>query len=180
VVPADLREDPAAWTLTRLADHIAVTHHRFLGKNLGQTGAYARRIRDVHGDQHPELAEIVAAYDKVATELTAHVQRQEEAFFPAVRRVETALRYGTEVDPQDVATMTRELGALPAEHEQAGAALDRIRDLAMGYGLPPDACATYTLTWRRLQQLEADLRGHAHLEVDIMVPKAARLVEECG
>jgi regulator of cell morphogenesis and NO signaling len=69
------------------------------------------------------------------------------------------------------------LARLRAEHEQVGDALHRIRDLAMGYGLPLDACATYALAYQRLQQLEADLHRHVHLENDVMFPKAARLVE---
>ena len=42
----------------------------------------------------------------------------------------------------------------------------------MGYGLPPDACATYALTYERLQAFEADLHKHVHLENNILFPQA--------
>ena len=46
----------------------------------------------------------------------------------------------------------------------------------MGYGLPTDACATYSLTYDLLQKLEADLHRHVHLENNILFPRAAQMV----
>jgi regulator of cell morphogenesis and NO signaling len=42
----------------------------------------------------------------------------------------------------------------------------------MGYGRPPDACATWSLTYERLRAFEADLHKHVHLENNILFPRA--------
>jgi regulator of cell morphogenesis and NO signaling len=144
--------------------------------NVAQTAAYARKIAAVHGDQHPELAQIAAAFDPMATELMAHLEQEEEVIFPAIKRAEAAGRTGSTPDAADAETIARGIEALVREHEQVGATLRRIRDLAMGYGLPPDACATYSLTYERLQAFEADLHKHVHLENNILFPRAGRFV----
>jgi regulator of cell morphogenesis and NO signaling len=170
--PARQEADYGAWTLTRLIDHIKAIHHAYVRANVAQTAAYARKIADVHGGQHPELAVIAAAFDQVAVELTAHLEEEEGVVFPAIKRAEAAGRTGAAPEAADAATIARGIEALVREHGQVGAALNHLRDLAMGYGLPPDACATYALTYERLQAFEADLHKHVHLENNILFPRA--------
>jgi regulator of cell morphogenesis and NO signaling len=170
--PARQDADYASWTLTRLIDHIKAVHHAYLGANTAQNAAYARKIADVHGEHHPELTRIAGAFDAMATELTAHLEVEEAVVFPAVKRAEAAGRAASAPHAQDAETIARGVEALVSEHEQVGAALRDIRDLAMGFGLPADACATYGLTYQRLQAFEADLHKHVHLENNILFPRA--------
>ena len=170
--PARRDADYASWTLTRLIDHIKAIHHAYVRANAAQTAAYARKIAGVHGDQHPELALIADAFERTATELVVHLEQEEEVVFPAIKRAEAAGRTGSAPRAADAETITRGIEALVHEHEQVGAALHHIRDLAMGYGLPADACATYSLTFERLQAFEADLHKHVHLENNILFPQA--------
>jgi len=170
--PARQDADYASWTLTRLIDHIKAVHHAYLRANTAQTAAYARKIADVHGEHHPELARIAGAFDAMATELTTHLEEEEAVVFPAIKRAEAAGRAASAPGTQDAETIARGVEALVREHEQVGAALRDIRDLAMGFGLPGDACATYALTYQRLQAFEADLHKHVHLENNILFPRA--------
>jgi regulator of cell morphogenesis and NO signaling len=170
--PARPNADYGNWTLTRLIDHIKAIHHAYVKANVAQTAAYTRKIADVHGVQHPELAEIVAAFDQMATELMAHLEQEEAVVFPAIKRAEAAGRTGAAPEAADAETIARGIEALVREHEEVGTALHHIRDLAMGYGLPPDACATWSLTYERLQAFEADLHKHVHLENNILFPRA--------
>jgi regulator of cell morphogenesis and NO signaling len=170
--PARRDQDFAGWTLAHLINHIKAIHHGYLRTNTAQNAAYARKIAAVHGEQHPELARIVAAFDKMATELLLHLQREEAVVFPAIKRAEVADRAGSAPEAGDAETIAHGVEALVREHGEVGAALHEIRDLAMGYGLPADACATYVLTYQRLQAFEADLHKHVHLENNILFPRA--------
>lgn len=172
--------DFASWTLTRLIDHIKAIHHRYLRENAARTGAYARKITVVHGAQHPELATISATYDEMAAALMAHLDEEEQVFFPAVKRAEAAARAGAAVDPAVAEALLGGVERLAAEHDEVGGALHRIRDLSMGYALPGDACATYALAFRSLQELEADVHKHVHLENNILLPRTAELAGRPG
>jgi len=171
-VPARRDQDYASWTLTRLVGHITAIHHAYVKANTAQNAAYARKIAAVHGEAHPELAQIVTLFDKMATALMVHLKREEEVVFPAIKRAEAAGRDGSAPEAGDVETIAHGVEALVREHDEVGAALHEIRDLAMGYGLPADACATYVLTYQRLQAFEADLHKHVHLENNILFPQA--------
>jgi len=171
-VPARRDQDYASWTLTRLIGHITAIHHAYVKANTARNAAYARKIAAVHGDAHPELARIVTLFDNMATALMVHLKREEEVVFPAIKRAEAAGRDGSAPEAGDVETIAHGVEALVREHDEVGAALHEIRDLAMGYGLPSDACATYVLTYQRLQAFEADLHKHVHLENNILFRRA--------
>ena len=43
------------------------------------------------------------------------------------------------------------------------------------FTLPPEACNSYVLLYKRLQEFEADLHTHIHLENNVLFPKALEL-----
>jgi len=58
------------------------------------------------------------------------------------------------------------------EHESAGAALKQISALSSGYTPPEGACFSYRTLFTALQEFEADLHQHVHLENNILFPHA--------
>jgi regulator of cell morphogenesis and NO signaling len=173
--PVDRGHDYAAWPLPFLADYIVNTHHAYLKENDGQIAAYARKIAEVHGPRHPEVIRIAAIFDRIAADLVGHLKEEEEVFFPALRRAAVARTAGNAPDAGDRETIRTSLTRLQREHTEVGDAIHEIRRLAKGYALPADACNTFMLTYRRLNEFENDLHKHVHLENNILFPKAAAL-----
>ena len=58
------------------------------------------------------------------------------------------------------------------EHEAAGAALRRLRELTDDYSVPEGACNTWRALWHGLAALEEDLHQHIHLENNILFPRS--------
>ena len=54
------------------------------------------------------------------------------------------------------------------EHETAGDVLKELRKITEEYCVPEDGCTTYSLSYGKLQELEADLFEHIHLENNIL------------
>jgi regulator of cell morphogenesis and NO signaling len=61
------------------------------------------------------------------------------------------------------------------EHDSAGTLLARMREVTRDYTLPEDACNTFRGLYHGLQEMEADLHQHIHLENNILFPRAAAL-----
>jgi regulator of cell morphogenesis and NO signaling len=61
------------------------------------------------------------------------------------------------------------------EHESAGAAVARIRELTNGYTVPEDGCTTYRVCFEELAAFERDLHAHVHLENNVLFPTARTL-----
>lgn len=163
------------WNLDFLADYIVNTHHSYVKKKLPDIIAYANKVIKVHGAHHPELIEINQLVKAVNSELTTHLESEEKVLFPNIKRL-------LHIDKQALPPQTNHLGSVEEvinehekEHEEVGANLDKIRTLSSNYALPEDACASYSLLYRMLDEFEEDLHLHIHLENNILFPKAIQL-----
>jgi len=165
----------AAWELPFLCDYIVTVHHAYIKENSGQIAAYAHKIAEVHGAHHPEVKEIAVIFDKIATDLAAHLHEEEETFFPAVKHADAARKAGDSADRQDSDVIRKCLAKLRREHEEVGDAVHTIRHLAKGYAIPGDVCNTFVVTYQKLKEFEDDLHKHVHLENNILFPRAEQL-----
>jgi regulator of cell morphogenesis and NO signaling len=165
----------AAWELSFLSDYIVTVHHVYIKENSGQIAAYAHKVAEVHGAHHPEVKEIAVIFDKIVTDLAAHLHEEEETFFPAVKRADAARKAGNTAEQQDSDAIRVCLAKLRREHEEIGDAVHTIRDLAKGYAIPGDVCNSFVVTYQKLKEFEDDLHKHVHLENNILFPKAEQL-----
>jgi len=172
--PLDRSHNYAAWDLSFLSDYIINTHHAYLWENLPQIAAYARKVAQVHGANHPEVIEIASIFDRIAADMDAHLREEEEVLFPAIKSVEAARKAGIAPVAKDLETIRVSLEKLTREHDEVGKAIHTIRHLSNDYALPSDACNTYMVTYQKLSEFEDDLHKHVHLENNILFPKAAR------
>ena len=67
---------------------------------------------------------------------------------------------------------------MEAEHDNAWDAFKNIRNVTNDLTPPQDACNTYKVTYQMLQEFEADLNRHIHLENNILFPKAIALEKQ--
>ena len=159
------------WDLSFLSDYIVNTHHKFVLKNLPELVFYTQKIANVHGDHHPELIEVESLFAKINEELLQHLKNEEEVLFPAIKKAEK--NASAEVNSTIVSEITRMQG----EHEFAGGAMDKINILTNNYLIPEDACNTYRVSLKLLEQFEDDLHIHVNLENNILYPKALKLAQ---
>jgi regulator of cell morphogenesis and NO signaling len=154
------------WEADFLCDYIVNTHHKFVLKTLPELVYYTQKIASVHGIHHPELLEIAALFSKINSELLQHLKNEEEVLFPAIKEVKAN---SSVVAKQ---TIRSEISRMTGEHEFAGGVLDEINQMTNNYSVPADACNTYHVAFKMLQQFEDDLHIHVHLENNILYPKA--------
>ncbi len=157
------QKDWSTATLTDLADHIEITHHAWLKKELPRIAMLIHRTYTVHGLHYPWLAELKTTYDRFAAEFDAHIFKEEHILFPRIRQID-AKRADLDVD-QPVAIMEH-------EHERAGADMEKMRALSDNYTAPPEACNTFRAMLDALGELEADTHVHVHKENNILFPRA--------
>lgn len=171
----DRSQNYTSWELPFLVDYIINTHHAYLKENNEQLAGYARKIAEVHGAHHPEVIEISAIFDKIVRDMAAHLQEEEEVFFPAIKRAATERKAGNAPAQGDLEVIKEFLAKLGREHEEIGDAIHTIRHLSKDYAIPEDTCNTFMITYRKLREFEEDLHKHVHLENNILFPKASQL-----
>lgn len=166
--PTDHLANPAELPLPELCAYIVEAHHGYLRRELPRLRTMALRVAEVHGGHSPSLLEISRIYLAMADELASHILKEEQILFPAI----TGLCRG------DSAFMPLDgpIACMLHEHDDAGQALARLRELTNGFQAPAEACNTYRALFAGLLELEEDLHRHIHLENSVVFPQAQAMV----
>ena len=170
-IDAGDEEDEQDWSTAALADlcdHIVERHHGYLRDELPRLSALVEKVAEAHGEEHPELLEVVDVYGAIAAELQGHMFVEEAVLFRACRDLEAQ-------GWSDVESLAGPVMAMESDHATTGAALARLGTLTAGYTPPPEACNSYRALFDGLETLERDLHRHIHEENNILFPRAIAL-----
>ena len=162
-------------SLAELTRHIVATHHEYLKLELPRLAKMAAKVYDAHGHKYPYLAQLEETFLDLKEELDAHLTKEEMVLFPLIEGMEAAGHSGESLPPTHCGSVSNPIRVMELEHDNAGRALERMRQLTSGYELPSDACNTFRAFYHGLQEMEADLHQHIHLENNILHPRASRL-----
>ncbi len=165
-----------AWEPDYLIDYIIDTHHRFVRLKTEEITAYVQKVASVHGRTYPENIEIYHAFCDLASEMLQHLQDEEEAVFPLIKKIYKKRKSGNDVSPEEKEDLKKQLKLMVGDHDGAGQLILKIRKLSNNFTPPEGACATYRLSYQNLEGFEADLHKHVHLENNILFKKAEELV----
>jgi regulator of cell morphogenesis and NO signaling len=107
----------------------------------------------------------------MALELWRHMFKEEEVLFPMIRQMEASgrpplIHCGTVANP---------IRQMEIEHDDAGSALERLRELTDGFAPPEWACKTYRALLAGLAFLERDMHSHIHKENNVLFPSAVEM-----
>lgn len=162
-------EDVAALPLDALADHIEATHHAYLKTELPRLDGMIRKVALVHGKAHPWMTEVLEVYRALAHEMLTHLEKEESVLFPLIREG-SALQ--DDARSQFLQNLAAPIRVMEHEHDDAGRALARLRELTHDYTPPEGACNTFRAVLDGLRELEADMHRHVHKENNLLFPRA--------
>jgi regulator of cell morphogenesis and NO signaling len=158
------------WNSSVLVDFIVQHHHEYVRESIPKIKELLAKIAEVHGDTNPELLIVREEFNELAEELLAHLPKEEQILFPAIKRI----------DGQPIASVESEISptallmpimVMEEEHDRAGTLIKSIRARTNHYTPPSYACPTYQLTLTMLQEFDNDLIQHIHLENNILFPR---------
>jgi regulator of cell morphogenesis and NO signaling len=154
-----------------LADHIEAVHHWYLWEELPRLTALGHKAALVHGDRHPELADVLVALAALRAELEPHLVKEERVLFPMIHELARA----QEQPSFHCGSITNPISVMMREHDRAGELLRRLQVVTDGYRPPADACASYRAFYDGLRQLELDTHMHVHKENHALFPAVVQL-----
>jgi len=173
---------PADWNTTALgalADHILEKHHVFTKTQLLRLDGLLAKVQNAHGAHHGAVLESLrSVFDDLRAELDAHLLKEEQILFPAIKGIDAFMSGRGERPAIHCGSVGHPIRQMEHEHDGAGRALAAMRRITANYRLPADACQTYCALYDGLQALEADLHEHIHLENNILFPRSVALEED--
>lgn len=173
-----LSQKDAEWTLAPLHEltrHIVNRHHAYVRDAIQRIEPLLQKVREKHGQRHPEIIEIEALFSQTAEEMIAHMQKEEQVLFPYINGLALSVAEKRAIEPPFFRTVRNPIRTMMKEHDSAGELTKQIRRESSGYTAPADACASFQALYRELGEFEADLHEHVHLENNILFPRAIEL-----
>lgn len=171
----EVSPEAASWVsapLSELTRHIRETHHHYVRAAIPRVQSLLEKVRAKHGAAHAELATIQTLFAQVAREMIMHMQKEEQILFPYIEAAERAAAGKSALEPPFFQTVRNPIQAMMDEHDSAGNLVREIRQATANYAPLADACTSYRALYQDLQQFEADLHLHVHLENNILFPRA--------
>ena len=170
--PAPTHQGHEALENAVLAHDIVDTHHAYMWEEMPRLQALVDKVDTVHGDRHPELAQVRAAFTEAVNALDPHMTTEERVVFPAISRLEKTQALSA------FGSFAKPIEELRAEHDAVGQLFKAIRNLTGEYAVPDDACNSYRAMLQGLEEMELDLHEHIHKENNILFPRVLALEEQ--
>ena len=172
-------ESAQDWLIEPLRDliaHIVNTHHAYLKRELPAIGMRVAKVYRVYNARYgPTLTGLPEVFARLRAEMEMHMQKEEMVLFPAIAACEVAVNAGDPPPQSPFGTMANPIAMMEAEHESAGEALAKIREITQNFHVPDYGCVTYRALMSGLKELEEDLHMHVHLENNVLFPRAVQL-----
>lgn len=160
--------DTSCMTLTELADHIERTHHAYTKTELPRLQVMSEQVASKHAWRDARLAEVQKTLTALAEEMFDHMRKEEVILFPMVRLIDASP--ANECLPSNA--IANPIQQMEIEHESAGNALARLRELTDGFVPGAECCNTHRALLAGLAEFESDLHRHVHKENNILFPRA--------
>jgi regulator of cell morphogenesis and NO signaling len=167
--------DVTRYSLTRLIQHIVRTHHRYVRQQLPGLLAIGQGIVEKQGKPAPELNRISALLEELQTEMLAHIEREEEVFFPYVAQLDGDERLAHLPSSGGFRGLAETVLAMTKEHESAVRLIDELESLIHDVTAPALLCASYAALLAALRAFKQDLDRHIQLEDQLLFPRAVQL-----
>lgn len=164
--------------LVSLSQYIVNTHHKYVKEAIPVIETHLDKVVNAHSNNHPELNNIRHEFSLLAADMLAHMDKEEKILFPLIKYLVESKRYNEAPKSSGYGTVKNPIKKMEQEHQSAGNEMEIIHNLSNGFKLPEDACSTYTVTYKELEEFEKDLFKHIHLENNILFPKAIELENE--
>lgn len=155
-----------------LIAHITGKHHAYVKQQIPAIESLLGKVIAKHGANHPELTTVDDTFAALAEELTMHLMKEEQILFPYIARAEESSMQHEPAPPSCFGSVENPIRMMLSEHDSAGEALREMRKATSGYTAPSDACTSFRALYILLQEFEADLHQHIHLENNILFPRA--------
>lgn len=159
-----------SWDLGFLADYITNIHHSYVKEQGPLIRQLAQKVAQRHGAESQHLIPLMQTFNQLVTELNEHIIKEDQNLFPVIKNPESAKKLNT-------SELNALIEEMRDEHNSAGEAVIKIKELTQNYTLPQHACNSYAFLYAKLKEFEDDLIQHIHLENNILFPKSIKKLD---
>ena len=167
-----------SFPLGMIVDYIQRTHIYYLDKKLPEIEQNILLLSGHYESGHPILTALRNFFHRYVQDLSEHIRAEEARLLPYIQLLREA-----EASPSDfsrflIARRDYSIDRFLSEHHDTEDELKDIRQTIRLYEPPKDNESLYRILLMQLQVFEQDLCVHAHIEEEVLIPKARRLEKD--
>ena len=144
-----------------LIDLIETRYHTTHRREFPELIRLARRVEAVHRENADVPQGLADLLEQMATELGAHMCKEEQVLFPLMRQGGHPMISGP-------------IAVMLSEHDDHGAHLRELERLTTDFTPPDGACTTWRALYAGSRKLADDLMEHIHTENNVLFPRFAQ------
>lgn len=170
-----------AFPLSLILDYIRKTHVYYLHKKLPEIEQSIYLLSGLYNAQHPILLSLQNFFHQYCAELSLHIQKEETLLLPHIDLLDKCPDSFKQCSAYILSMDKYSIASFVEAHEDTEDELRDIRKTIRMYAPPSVNASLYRILLLQLQNFERDLCVHAHIEDEVLIPRALemeRMVQE--
>jgi regulator of cell morphogenesis and NO signaling len=161
-----------------IVDYIQRTHIFYFEKKLPEIEQSIGLLSDHYESHHPILAALRNFFFHYVRDLFEHIHAEEELLLPYIRTLQEAGKTPAHFSTFILARRDYSIDRFLNDHHDTEDELKDIRQTIRLYDPPQTNASLYRILLSQLQAFEQDLCVHAHIEEQVLIPKALAMEKE--
>ena len=161
-----------------IVDYIQRTHIFYFEKKLPEIEQSIGLLSDHYESHHPILAALRNFFHRYVRDLFEHIHAEEELLLPYIKTLQGALKTPAHFSTFIFARRDYSIDHFLRDHHDTEDELKDIRQTIHLYDPPQTNASLYRILLSQLQAFEQDLCVHAHIEEEVLIPKALTMEKE--
>lgn len=167
------------WPVDFLVQYLMNVHHEYLRQTLPALKENITSFISGHKKKYPYLAEVENIFNTLASQLEETTAKEEADIFPYILQLASTYKRKETYASLFVRTMRFQLAKeVQAEQQRTANMLKELRQATDTYQFAEKACTRHQVIYHKLREFDADLVQHAHLENNILYPRAIQMEQE--
>jgi regulator of cell morphogenesis and NO signaling len=161
-----------------IVDYIERTHIYYFEKKLPEIEQSILLLSGQYESHHPILSALRNFFNRYVEDLSLHIEAEETLLLPYVKALCQACKTPSDFSTFILARRDYSIDRFLNEHHDTEDELKDIRQTIRLYDPPVTNESLYRILLTQLQAFEQDLSIHAHIEEEVLIPKALALEKD--
>lgn len=161
-----------------IVDYIQRTHVYYFEKKLPEIEQSILLLSGHYESHHPILVTLQNFFHRYILDLSEHISAEEQLLLPYIRVLRDAEKTPADFSSFVLARRDYSIARFLNDHHDTEDELKDIRQTIRLYDPPQTNESLYRILLTQLQLFEQDLSIHAHIEEEVLIPKALKMEKD--
>ncbi len=158
-----------------LLNYAKNVYHKYINQNVPELLLLANKVAEVHGTHNPEVIEINRLFKSIDIVLSQMLKTAQLKLYPVIEEMVELNSNKIKISKNQIQIFTSAVQHIEIAQKLIGNTFKGIANLSSNYKTPENACNSFVLLYKKLNEMEHELHKYMHFEKNILLSKALEL-----